>query len=487
MDAGRGAGCLRHHAASEVLVAEIKQWVNLDPGVALLRDVPGEGKIPPERCGPIINLKAKINRKKAAKRVYWGVELGASNVEKKADHINLLGGWALAKTKGGFGAKGFYERLVPTNAKGESITQFRLSDCGGDEFVVKAYTKTPKGKIKKELKSDTYIVWRQLYYEVTRMGPSVGKVNLPAIPDIPWSDVTQEYDDTRKPHNIRWSKVPAKKEVITRHRSLYDDTLTKRTGVEGYDRAREPMVLKVSLVDLMAEKRVEVHTLEVEKAKTVYTYDLPQILFDVNSADDKDDWFVSATACRADKPSVGIAITKDDFTKVGPASISVRLAEIPHGCGERGVKATATITVNVFTGWGLGLSWYNGIWAIDGCATWPAPPAAPFISQASAAGKVGTMVHEFGHAIGMVPTASPKHYIKHDHVGNHCWNGATDPSTLATVDTPFPQPTGAVCTMFGDDSSGTEQFCDICSPFVRSRNPGVDGKFKPSTMMPTTW
>ncbi len=462
-------------------MALIKQWVNLDPAEDKLRDVPGEGKIPKNRCGPVVTLRATISPKKKNKRVFWGVELGPDNVEKKAEYANILTGWHKRKTKGGFGAKGFYERLAPTNKKGESICEFRLSDCGGDQFTIKAYIKQPNGKIKKQLKTETYVVWRQLYYQLTRMGPSRGKTALPAIPDINWGGVATEYGDAREPHNVRWTKVPPEK-LITRHRSLYNDAMTQKTGVEGYSRKYEPLVLKVSLVDLMAERETKKHKLKVSKPKQTYEYTFNRILFDMNSRDDRDDWFVGAVAHLDNAARDPVNIKREHFKKVGPASIQVTIPRFPLCSGD--VKAIVWVGVRTFTGWGLGLSWYNGIWAIDGCTDGGRPPA---IAHASAAEKVATMVHEFGHAIGMVPAASPKHYIKHDHVGNHCWNGAADPSTLATADTPFPQPTGAICAMFGDNSSNTEKFCDICSPFVRSRVPRSDGKFKKGAMLPRTW
>lgn len=459
-------------------MANIQQWVNIDPNDNNQRAVPGHGTLPKERCGPKITLKAKINRKKKGKPIYWAVQLGGDNVVK---NVGSNAGWTLNAAKGGFSAPGFYEKLVPTNRKGWSITTFDLSECGGDEFTIKAYTKTKKGKVKKELKSDTYVVWRQLFYQVTRMGPSVGKVTLPPIPNISWGDVQKEYDDSRKPHNIRWTEVPASSPIITRHRSLYNWTMVKNTGLEGYNRAKEPLVLKVSLVDMLAERAQEDHEFTVVKPKTTYVANTTALLFDMNSADDKDDWYVSSSATRVGDASKTVTVGRNDFTKVGPTSISVTLPQIQkEGLFDFCREAKVKVSVNVFENWTLGFSWYNGIWVNNAVVDWGPPQT---LKNEPMAKKVATMVHEFGHAIGMVAPASPFHYpTSHKHSGNHCWNGATDPSTFPAGDR-FPSGDSPVCTMFGDNRSNTEKFCATCTPFVRSRKPSVDGKFRPTRMM----
>jgi len=463
-------------------MADIIQWVNVDPNDNNHRNVPGVGTLPKIRCGKQITFRAKINRRKRGKRVYWGVQLGADNV---ANNVGANAGWAFQAGKGGFSAPGFYEKLVPTNRKGLSITTFDLSECGGDEFTVKAYTKKKNGKVRKELMSEKYVVWRQLFYQVTRMNASVGNQNLPVIANVNWSNIKNEYTDTRKPHNIRWTEVPSANPLITRYRSLFTDRMIKDTGLEGYDRSKEPNVLKVSLVDMLAEKGQETHTFDVVAANETYIADLSDILFDMNSVDDRDDWFVSVTAHRKDHPSRAIPVTRNNFTKTGSAQISVRLNNIP----KRSIvdfcrKATVTVDLNIFENWTLGFSWYNGIWINDACAEWGSPMT---IASETASNKEATTVHEFGHAIGMVMSAAPFYYpTSHEHVGPHCWNGATDSSTFPAADL-FPSPTGATCTMFGDNSSNTEKFCDDCSPFVRSCKPASDGKFSAGDMMPVGW
>lgn len=462
-------------------MADLIQWVNLDPANADLRNVPGEGTIPPERCGPTIRLRARVNgRRRAGKPVYWGVQLGAENLAPM-DAANA--GWSHHADMGGFSAPGYYEKLVHSDRQGYSSTEFRLSQVGGDEYTIKAYTKRRDGSIKKELKSDKITIWRQLYYQRTTMGASTGPQALPAVPDINWAGLRAEYDDSRKRHHMRWTEAGTA--ALTRQLSLWNDDLTKAVGLESYDRAREPLCLKVSLIDMMAEKLQEDHTFDVVRNQRTYSHTFSRLLFDLDSADDKADWFISASANRRGDTSAAVTVTRNDFTKTGPASVSVALNTVPT-CR----RATVRVSVNTYSGGTLGLSWYNGIWAIHRLPT--RRNRAPVMLTMAADEKVATMVHEFGHAIGMVPRnqGHPHQYdSSHGHQGSHCWNGATDPATFPAAD-PYTSPTGAVCGMFGDSSSNTERFCDECSDFVRSRRPSVHGKFRAASMMPAdiaTW
>lgn len=276
--------------------------------------------------------------------------------------------------------------------------------------------------------------------------------------------------------------MPAVTATITRHRSLYNDDMIKTNGLEGYDRAMEPLVLKVCLVDMLAERAQERHTFEVVQAGRTYRYTSRNALFDINSPDDKDDWYVGGVAFRHRHRETPrrMEMGPDDFRKTGPSTIEVNFPDAPL-CRWADVE----VTINVFDGSTLGLSWYNGIWAINEfIRRRPEGSGLParFVNPEPDE-KMATMVHEFGHAIGMVPRASRFHYpTSHEHVGDHCWNGATDPSTFPAGEL-YTSPTGAVCTMFGDSSSDTEEFCSVCTPFVRSRRPSVDGNFSPRLMM----
>lgn len=457
----------------------IKQWVNLDPDEREeLRDVPGEGPIPPERCGPVIHLRATIDQELGGLPVWWGVEPHAENCEPGGAPSD---DWARNRLLAGLeGVPGFYERLAITDGGGEVTGELHVPECGGDRYTVKAFTKNEDGSIRDELQSETYETWRQLYYQVTRMGAGSGRESLPAIPDLTtWNDVKNEFNDSRMRHHIRFTEVPAAQTTITRHRSLWNDEMIKRTGVEGYDRSKEPLVLKVSLVDLLAFRGQEDHTFETVQRYQEYTGRTAKPLFDINSVDDKNDWYLAAVARASDGSAV--RITRDDFTKVGANRIRLRLDAAPV-CR----SARVTVRVYVFEKWLGGRSWANGIWVINGCGRWRGGEFR--IETDSMETKAQIMVHEWGHAIGMVPAASPKHYpTSHGHRGDHCWNGATDPTTFPATESYDDHSDGACCTMFGCVSCDTIRFCDVCSPFVRSRRPSVDGNFQTSLMMPAGW
>jgi len=458
----------------------IKQWVNLEPGFdEALRDVPGEGVIPPERCGPIIHLEATIDQEEGGLPVWWGVEVHDDNLEPGETPD---GGWSSNPRLAGLGGvPGFYEQLAITDDGGVTRAELHVPECGGDKYTVKVFTKDGEGNIADELQSETYETWRQLYYQVTRMDGYRGRIHLEPIPEFAaWDDVKNEYADARKPHNIRFTEVPAGSAVISRHRCLWNEAMQQRTGVEGYCRDKEPLVLKVSLVDLLAERGQETHTFDVVIGQTTYRANCNNILFDVNSDDDRDDWFISGRVRvrgRRD-PRLG----PDNVERQGLSTVRVTLEEMP-GC--RG--AEVEIRVYVFDPWWGGFSWYNGIWIQN--ADGREEVGGWTIAESSEALRAAIMVHEFGHAIGMVAEDSPKHYpTSHLHQGNHCWNGATDPSSFPAGDEyTWEREQGAICTMFGSTVAETTRYCDICSPFVRSRKPSVDGNFKRSLMMPEDW
>jgi hypothetical protein len=476
-------------------MADIIQWVNLDPNNANHGNIPGEGPIPPERRGSQITLKARVTgQRRARRRIWWGVQPGRDNLVPGTPGTTPAG-WAWQAGQAGFGAPGFFERMVPTNRRGESIVRFDLSEFGGDRYTIKAFTKFPDGRVRRELESDTYIVWRQLFYQVTRMGPSAGRQNLPAIPDIPWNSVKSEYNDSRKPHNLRWSSVPPSAAIIRRHRCLLGDAAVLATGQEGYDRTYEPLVLKVSLIDILAERSQEDHDFDVVEARETYTYQSDNLLFDMNSADDKNDWFMSASAHRLGEPSQTIPITRNEFARAGDASITCTLQNIPkRHAVDWCRKATVSVSIYVFDRWKNGRSQYNGIWAIHTSIRWASGGNPPAFRTRADPDKVGTMIHEFGHAIGMVARGPgpdgnphPKQYGQggvrtYGHMGSHCWNGKA--GLPASTGDPFPLTPDAICVMFGDDSRVNNVFCDICVPFVRSRRPSVDGKLTAGAMLP---
>lgn len=453
---------------------DILQYVNLDPAES--HRTAGGLSIPAERCGPTITLTATVDPAAAGRRIFWGIQANSENVVDVATAAGASG-WALDATRGGFSAPGFYEKLQPTNDAGESTVTIDLTHAGGDKFEVKAYTKKPDGTVKTELQSDTYVVWRQLFYQVTKMGASSGHRELPAIPDLPFGDVKQEFDDTRKKHNIRFTEVPSSSPTITRQRTLLTGAEKLAVARQGYDRSLEPLVLKVSLIDLLASKGEAVHRFRTAEPGEFYEADVPHVLFDMNNADDRADWLKTWSVEDA-------TLTRDCFVKRGVSTIGVIMPDFSVSCGRD--ETSVSVTYYHFTSWLNGSSWYNGIWAIHNTVRWSNPPG---LRARTDAGKVGTMIHEWGHAIGMNTQSSPKYYGRatsrsHGHQGGHCWNGKSSEADLG-ADERFPSSPSAICVMFGDSSRVNNVFCDVCTDFVRSRNVLTDGKFNSGTMLPS--
>src|SRR6187549_865647 len=134
----------------------IKQYVNLDP------NVPDQLKgLDKKRAGRNVTFSAKLKKAIAGCPIMFEVSLGSKNIYTSLDTANFTKKELRAiqkKAKGGAGLPGSLRRRVMTDSKGESRIKLVLSECGGDEFTVKASIASRKGK-GKELASETFVVW----------------------------------------------------------------------------------------------------------------------------------------------------------------------------------------------------------------------------------------------------------------------------------------------------------------------------------------
>jgi hypothetical protein len=261
-------------------------------------------------------------------------------------------------------------------------------------------------------------------------------------------------------------------DLITRRANVVnteDDSVLQKSAREGYDPKREPLAMRVVLVNQLASNVEGWHSdiVNVEENAAV-TVTARRILWVDESLPRTEDWALEAQ-WRRDEHDGWKTLERKYLQRTAPNKFIINFREIPKkGFFDWFRKAQVRLKLRYLDSSTNGLSWCNAIWL-----------AAENMHKGarSATDKQQTTIHETGHFIGMVPAGQSTHYVGHGHQGGHCSTG------LSAAQKALPKYGGlpGTCVMFGENATTRkEQFCTICDDSVRTR------KVVLSTM-PASW
>lgn len=446
---------------------DVKQYVNIDPSQADQRK-----ELPAKQAGREVVLEATISPKKKGVLVYFEIKSTAKNIVPSLEEANFSPDKLKHLRKRIGGLPGTSTRCSRTDGKGVARVTVKLSEFGGDEFETKAYIQLKNGK-KKELKGDKYIVWRRIYYQVSRFkaGPKgAGRTGtLSEIPKLDWSVVEQEFKD--REHNIEMLDETST-DLITRRANVVntnDDNVLKKSAREGYDPKREPLAMRVVMVNQLASNEVRWLT-DVVKVdeNTPTTVNTPRKLWVDESLPRTEDWAVAAEWRRDDKDGWK-PLDRAYLQRTAATQFIINFREIPKKhFFDWFREAEIRVKLRYLAGSTNGLSWYNTIWI-----------AAENMHRGARTenAKQQTTIHETGHFIGMVPAGQPTHYVGHGHQGGHCTTGLSPADTALADYGGLP----GTCVMFGENAATRKkEFCTECDKSVRTRKVVL-------TQMPASW
>jgi hypothetical protein len=248
-----------------------------------------------------------------------------------------------------------------------------------------------------------------------------------------------------------------------------NDTVLKKSAREGYDPKREPLAMRVVMVNQLASLVEEEYERIVKVSEsTPSTFTVRRRLWVDESMPRTTDWAVAAE-WRRDVSEGWKTLDRKYLRRTGAKTFEINFQEIPkRGLFDWFREAQVKITLRYLDGSTNGLSWYNAIWiAAENMHEGPRAEAA----------KQQTTIHEAGHFIGMVPPAQSTHYIDHGHQGGHCSTG------LSAAQKGQPKYWGlpGTCVMFGENATTRKgEFCTDCDKSVRTRKVVLN-------TMPASW
>jgi len=385
-------------------MATIKQYINLVP----------DRKDP--RLGRICRHTTKISVKKA-RRVHLLLVEGPKNLKK------LPG-----TRRGGIAAPGQKHVGLKTTDDGTVKFDLVMSTHGGDKFSVKV-ARDRAGK-KKVDASDTYEVWRRLYYQLTRMKSSYS---------FPFAKIKSEYEK----HFVELEETstvscPHKENLETPQLKGYRSHFKKK---------KVPFECHIVLIDRQCDS--ETHTVRhsVGRTKTFFR-------------DDEDDWPFSDWLVNAGSRTSGGSWT----------SGAIAVTRHTHG-GHRGILVDvsgagvnpAVSPVDVDIEYKILKGEYTGD------ATYKPHIFIAVGKPRSDESKSKTVAHEIGHGLGMVPITG--HNLQYDNanggMGSHCrYKASPNKKSKARGGTFTGVYSDGECVMFAY-SSEHYQFCPTCKDFVR--------------------
>jgi hypothetical protein len=426
-------------------MADIKQYVNLDPTKP--KQLDGLDKA---RAGKTVVLAATIAPKKSGIPIAFEITHGAQNVARPG-HTE--------------------RRIATTTDDGKATLSYDLSEHGGDEFTVKASLALGPKK-GQALSSDKYIVWRRLYYQMSRFKAGTPGKGQPdgSVPEVAAYDISPaEAELAAREHNIELVDKTTT-DLIKRYANVMtsddDSKAFKKSGKDSYDKALEPVALRVVIIhELATAATAKITQLAIANSTTV-SVTFPHHLWEDLTKEKETDWLVEGHwRFLGDTDWQSIPQKWIKKTASNKASIDLDGAELGAGgmwWWRKEVDRTRTIDVRLTyryaAGSANGMSWYNAIWLASSNMNQGAR-TADAMKQ--------TAIHEIGHFIGMVPTTQSTHYANHGHQGGHCTQGLL-PSQITTNPTDPYNGLSGTCIMFGENApSRLPKFCADCDPSVR--------------------
>lgn len=397
---------------------EIKQYMNLE----------ADGS--DESHGRVRKIKLAMATKKSS-MVFLFLKPDAGN--KAAKDLKV-------EHRAGIGAVNTEEFATPTEADGTLEFNLLMSNHGGDKFSVEA-AMDAKGKEGAKPIPDTYVVWKKLYYQISKMKSSFG---------FPFDLVKGEYEK----HFIELEEtstatVPHKENLETEELDDYH---------KHFKKAKSPFEAHVVLIDRQCDsQQKQFNDIEVKKKKIVLPY--PETAWPFS------DWLVTAESRvkggRFEKGKISVV------QKSGGIEVDI------SGTGADPSKDSVVVNVTIKTLKGE----YTGDASVK-------PHVFIAVGKArSDASKSKTVAHEIGHAVGMVPRSGHDKQYSNDNggLGSHCRSGASpDKKSKAQGGSFLGKYSGGTCVMFAY-SSEHYTFCSTCKDFV------IDAELYKTSMNSRGW
>jgi hypothetical protein len=416
-------------------MAIIKQYVNLDPSKPEQLD--GLDKA---RAGTSVVFEATIEPKATGIAVLFEVTHGARNVTRASE---------------------ITKKVKTTTDDGKARLDYVLTSHGGDEFTVKASLSEGDNK-GQQIGEDTYIVWRRLYYQMSRFKagtPGAGQA-ADSMSEVPAYDITAVKGElAAREHNIELVDKTTKA-LIDRYANVLtdedDDRDYKKSGLDGYDDSLAPVVLRVVLVNQIADPAESVITRSDLENTASVEVEFPDDLWNDPTYAREEDWLIEGT-WRFHDESDWLPIDPKLITRTATDEATIKVTGSDHWRKEADEDRAIDVRIRFRydPGGSEGISFYNGIWLATSIMN-DGPISAGSIDK--------TVVHEIGHFIGMVPVDQSTFYDEKGHDGEHCSTGLSEDE----LDLDDYGDLEGTCTMFGEGSdSQVMEFCAVCDPSVR--------------------
>jgi hypothetical protein len=415
----------------------IKQYVNLDPDDADQLD--GLAKA---RAGITVTLEATVDPAEEGVGVVFKIKRGDDNL------------YRAGKTS---------KRTATTGDDGKAKIDFDLTENGGDKFTVTAYLEDEGD----ELGKNTYVVWKRLYYQMSRFRKGTPGDGQPddSLPAVPALDLDGAIDEL-KGHFIQLVDKSTKA-TIKRYANVIDQepgrTSMKKSAEDGYEAKYEPVTVRVVAVNQIATSKTTNYKKEDVKNEGKLKLKFPDDLWDDPSCDKDEDWLISVK-WRWNDESTWHRLDSKWIKRTSKNRVEIDLDGADLG-GEDDEDRTIDVRVSYRydSGSSNGRRRHNAVWLASSCMNGEAR-SADELKQ--------TTIHEIGHTLGMVPVTQSSHYIEHGHAGNHCNTGLSSSERAGDSY----EGLEGTCIMFGESSDSRQpHFCPKCVPSVRKADAKIDG------------